>query len=111
MAEMTEQEEMQGFELITAAGGAKSTFMEALYKAKEGKYEEAEALFKQGDEYFIQGHHAHAAMIEAEGQGVETTVRLVLAHAEDQLLSAELTKTLVEEMIALYKRIDKLEKQ
>ena len=107
MAEMTEQEEMQVFELITAAGGAKSTFMEALYKANE----EAEALFKQGDEYFIQGHHAHAAMIEAEGQGVETTVRLVLAHAEDQLMSAELTKTLVEEMIALYKRIDTLEKQ
>lgn len=48
-------------------------------------------------------------MIEAEGQGVETTVRLVLAHAEDQLMSAELTKTMVEEMIALYKRIDALE--
>ena len=41
-------------------------------------------------------------MIEAEGQGGETTVRLVLAHAEDQLMSAELTKTMVEEMIALY---------
>ena len=80
MAEMTEQEEMQVFELITAAGGAKSTFMEALYKAKEGKYDEAEKLFKEADGYFIQGHHAHAAMIEAEGQGVETTVRLVLAH-------------------------------
>ena len=47
MAEMTEQEEMQVFELITAAGGAKSTFMEALYKAKEGKYDEAEKLFKE----------------------------------------------------------------
>lgn len=109
MAEMTEQEEMQVFELITAAGGAKSTFMEALYKAKEGRYDEAEKLFKEADGYFIQGHHAHAAMIEAEGQGVETTVRLVLAHAEDQLMSAELTKTMVEEMIALYKRIDALE--
>lgn len=35
MAEMTEQEELQVFQLITAAGSAKSTFMEALYKAKE----------------------------------------------------------------------------
>ena len=34
---------------------------------------------------------------------------VVLAHAEDQLMSAELTKTMVEEMIALYKRIDALE--
>ena len=42
MAEMTEQEELQVFQLITAAGSAKSTFMEALYKAKEGKYDEAE---------------------------------------------------------------------
>ena len=47
-------------------------------------------------------------MIEAEGQGVETTVRLVLAHAEDQLMSAELTKTMVEEMIALYKKLNQL---
>ena len=102
MAEMTEQEELQVFQLITAAGSAKSTFMEALYKAKEGKYDEAEKLFKEADGYFVEGHHAHTAMIEAEGQGVETTVRLVLAHAEDQLMSAELTKTMVEEMIALY---------
>lgn len=108
---MTEQEELRVFELITAAGGAKSTFMEALYKAKEGKYQEAEKLFKEGDEYFLQGHRVHAEMIEAEGQGVETTVRLVLAHAEDQLMSAELTKTLVEEMIDLYKRIDALTKE
>jgi PTS system cellobiose-specific IIA component len=83
--------------------------MEALYKAKEGKYDEAENLFKEADGYFVEGHHAHAAMIEAEGQGVETTVRLVLAHAEDQLMSAELTKTMVEEMIALYKKLDQLE--
>lgn len=47
MAEMTEQEELQIFQLITAAGSAKSTFMEALYKAKEGKYDEAEKLFKE----------------------------------------------------------------
>ena len=108
MAEMTEQEELQVFQLITAAGSAKSTFMEALYKAKEGKYDEAEKLFKEADGYFVEGHHAHTAMIEAEGQGVETTVRLVLAHAEDQLMSAELTKTMVEEMIALYKKLDQL---
>ena len=100
MAEMTEQEELQVFQLITAA---------ALYKAKEGKYDEAEKLFKEADGYFVEGHHAHTAMIEAEGQGVETTVRLVLAHAEDQLMSAELTKTMVEEMIALYKKLDQLE--
>ena len=106
MAEMTEQEELQVFQLITAAGSAKSTFMEALYKAKEGKYDEAEKLFKEADGYFVEGHHAHTAMIEAEGQGVETTV---LAHAEDQLMSAELTKTMVEEMIALYKKLDQLE--
>ena len=100
MAEMTEQEELQVFQLITAAGSAKSTFMEALYKAKEGKYDEAENLFKEADGYFVEGHHAHAAMI---------TGRLVLAHAEDQLMSAELTKTMVEEMIALYKKLDQLE--
>lgn len=103
---MTEQEESRIFELVTAAGGAKSTFMEALYKAKDGDYEGAQKLMEEGEEYFIQGHHAHADMIADEGNGVEMVVRLVLAHAEDQLMSAELTKTLVEELIALYKRLD-----
>ena len=107
MAEMTEQEELQVFQLITAAGSAKSTFMEP-FISQRGKYDEAEKLFKEADGYFVEGHHAHTAMIEAEGQGVETTVRLVLAHAEDQLMSAELTKTMVEEMIALYKKLDQL---
>lgn len=111
MAEMTEKEEEQIFELITAAGGAKSTFMEALYKAKEGDYSEADKLMEQGNAYFVQGHHAHAAMLENEGNGVEMTVRLILAHAEDQLMSAELTKTMVEELIALYKTKNALEKK
>ena len=111
MAEMTEKEEEQIFELITAAGGAKSTFMEALYKAKEGDYSEADKLMAQGTAYFVQGPHAHAAMLENEGNGVEMTVRLILAHAEDQLMSAELTKTMVEELIALYKTKDALEKK
>ena len=89
-----------------------------ILKAYDGRFKdifqevydvEFEKLFKEADGYFVEGHHAHTAMIEAEGQGVETTVRLVLAHAEDQLMSAELTKTMVEEMIALYKKLDQLE--
>lgn len=107
MAEMTEQEELQVFELITAAGGAKSTFMEALYKAKEGKYEEAEALMKEGSDYYLQGHHVHSDMLAAESGGAQMPVRLILAHAEDQMMSAEQTKTLVEELIDLYKKLDK----
>lgn len=106
MEEMTEQEELQVFELITAAGGAKSAFMEALYLAKVGDYQGAEKKMEEGNEYFIQGHRAHGNMLEAECSGVEMTVRLVLAHAEDQLMSAELTKTMVEELIDLYKKLD-----
>ncbi|MDE6998349.1 MAG: PTS lactose/cellobiose transporter subunit IIA [Oscillospiraceae bacterium] len=103
---MTEQEETRIFELLTSAGGAKSAFMEALYKAKEGDYDGAQKLMEEGENYFVEAHHAHADMIADEGNGVEMVVRLVLAHAEDQLMSAELTKTMAEEIIALYKRLD-----
>lgn len=111
MAEMTEKEEKKVLELITSAGGAKSTFMEALYKAKDGEYEESAKLLEQGNEYFLQGHQAHVAMLASESNGVEMSVRLILAHAEDQLMSAELIKTMVEELIELYKMKDVLEKK
>lgn len=103
---MTQEEELQIFSLISAAGGAKSTYMEALYKAKEGKYEEADALMKEADGYFIEGHRVHAQMVQLEASGVEMAVRLITVHAEDQMMCAEQTKTLVEELIDLYKKLD-----
>ena len=73
--------------------------------AKEGKFDEAEALIKQGEEAFAQGHHGHADLLTKEASGELGGAGLLLIHAEDQLMSAEGFRTIAEEFIAVYRKL------
>lgn len=95
------------FQLITAAGGAKSNYIEAIQKAKQGRYEEAEELIRQGDELLKEGHQPHTDMIQKEAAGEDVKLSLILMHAEDQMMSTEVFKVMAEEMIELYKKVNK----
>lgn len=105
-----EEMELICFQLITAAGGAKSNYIEAIQKAKEGAYEEAEELIRQGDEMMKEGHLPHTDLVQKEAAGEDVKMSLILTHAEDQMMSTEVFKVLAEEMIALYKKIEELQK-
>ena len=94
------------FQLITFVGTARSCFINAIQCAKAGKYEEAADMLKQGDEAFVLGHHVHSDLAEKETNGEMEKVGLLLLHAEDQLMSAEGFRTIAEEFIAVYKRMD-----
>jgi len=93
------------FKIITAVGNARSLYIEAIQLAKEGKYDEAKKLIKNGDESFIDGHHAHAQLIQDEATGNTLNITLLLLHAEDQLMSAESFKIIAEEFVDVYKKI------
>ena len=43
----------------------------------------------------------------AEAAGEDAKMSLILAHAEDQMMSTEVFKVLAEEMIELYKKVNK----
>lgn len=94
------------FQLITYVGTARSCFINAIQCAKEGKYDEAADMIKQGDDAFVQGHHVHSDLAEKENKGILDKVGLLLLHAEDQLMSAEGFRTIADEFIAVYKRLD-----
>lgn len=94
------------FQLITFVGTARSCFINAIQCAKAGKYEEADDMLKQGDDAFVLGHHVHSDLAEKENNGEMDKVGLLLLHAEDQLMSAEGFRTIAEEFIAVYKRMD-----
>ncbi|MDY4416434.1 PTS lactose/cellobiose transporter subunit IIA, partial [Selenomonas sp.] len=79
---------------------------EAIGAAKNGDVDRAEKLIKEGDENFVEGHKAHAGLLEKEASG---ELGLLMVHAEDQLMSAEAFKTVALEFIASYKRIEALE--
>ena len=85
---------------------SKNTFINAIHCAKEGKYDEAAELIKQGDEAFSLGHNVHADLLAMDANGEISNGYMLLMHAEDQLMSAEAFRILADEFITLYKRID-----
>lgn len=105
-----EEMELICFQLITAAGTAKSNYIGAIQKAKQGCFEEARQLIADGNEVLKQGHAPHVDLVQKEAAGEDFRVGLILTHAEDQMASAEAFQVVAEEMIVLYERIEKLEK-
>lgn len=97
--------ELISFEIISAVGTARSMYIEAIQLAKEGKIEQAKACMEEGEQIFVQGHHAHASLIQKEANGESVDFRLLLMHAEDQLMSAEAFKIIAAEFIDLYQHI------
>lgn len=95
------------FQIISSVGMARGSYIEAIDLATEGKFDEAEAKIKEGDEFFKEGHAAHANMVQNEAAGNKTEIVLLLIHAEDQLMSAESFKILAEKFITLNKKFEK----
>lgn len=60
----------------------------------------------QGDQDFAAGHHAHADLITKEANQETIDLKLLLMHAEDQLMSAEGFKYIAQEFIDVYHRFE-----
>ena len=95
--------ELISFQIISAVGTARSMYIEAIQLAKDGKISEAEAMMEEGQKVFVEGHHAHASLIQKEAAGEKTEFALLLMHAEDQLMGAEMLKLVIMELIELHK--------
>lgn len=100
-----EPNELISFQIISAVGTARSYFIEAIQAAKTGDFQRADQLISEGDDFFIEGHHAHFQLIQQEAGGDSVVMNLLLTHAEDQLMSAEAFKIIAQEFIDLYKKV------
>ena len=96
--------ELISFQIISAVGTAKSMYVNAIQEAKDGNISKARALMEEGQEVFKQGHQAHAGLIQEEANGNQTSLNLLLVHAEDQLMTTETFKLVAEEFIDLYEK-------
>ena len=61
----------------------------------------------QDDVLLSLGHGPHTDLVQKEAAGEDAKMSLILAHAEDQMMSTEVFKVLAEEMIELYKKVNK----
>lgn len=97
--------EQVSFGIITEAGSAKSSAMEAIYAAKEGDFALAEEKMKNSNEEIARASHMHFDVISAEAQGQQLEYKVLFLHAEDQLLSTQTLILLAQEIIDLHKKI------
>ena len=94
------------FEIIATVGTAKSMYIGAIQKAKEGDIEGARSDVAAGTEIFNEGHSTHLSMLQQsaiDNKNVEFS--LILLHAEDQLMQAESFRIIAEDFIDVYEKL------
>jgi PTS system cellobiose-specific IIA component len=101
--------ELVCFQIISSAGMAKNSFIEAIKEAKKGDFEKAKGCINEGESYFNQGHSIHTKLIQQEAGDEKVEPNLLLLHAEDQLMSVETCKIIANELLEAYERISALE--
>lgn len=108
MDEMNELQ-MTCFEIISYVGTAKSCYVNAIAKAKEGDFDAADELIKQGDEAYNGGHDVHMKLLQADAAGErEPVAPLILLHAEDQMAGTETVKLMALNFINTYRELIEL---
>lgn len=97
--------ELIPFQLISAAGIARSLAFEALKAARTGDFDRADDLMRQSNEAGLRAHDQQTKILarEAGGDHVETNVLMI--HAQDHLMTSMLAQELIAEDIRLYKKI------
>ena len=100
--------ELISMRIISSVGAARSMYVEAIQLASKGEFIKANEFIKKGEEIFQQGQESHTKLLQEEASGIDMPMTLLLAHAEDQLMSAETFKILCEEFITLHRAIFQL---
>lgn len=100
--ELNEELEEIAMTIIANSGAARSAAFEALQKAKNKDFDDAEALLKSADDSLQVAHEAHRKLLQLDAKGEVTSVSILLCHAQDHLMGSALAKDLIREMVFLY---------
>ena len=95
--------------LIAGAGDARSSCMEAIELAKEGKVQEAREALTRADDSMVAAHETQTQLIRDEMSGESEGVSLLMVHAQDHLNLALVMRDVAEEFIQIHQRLMKLE--
>lgn len=95
--------------LIAGAGDARSSCMEAIELAKEGKVQEAREALTRADDSMVAAHETQTQLIRDEMSGESEGVSLLMVHAQDHLNLALVMRDVAEEFIQIHQRLMRLE--
>lgn len=91
------------FNVILSAGSAKEKYLTAMKEARQGNFDEASSLMKQGDEDMVKAHKIQTDIIQGEARGETHEISALFVHSQDHLAMALTVKDVATEMIEGYK--------
>lgn len=95
-------------QIIAAAGNAKSLFIEACDDANKNDVESAKAKIAEAKESLEEAHKVHLELITKEANNELGEVKLLLVHAEDQMMSSEIYEIMANKFVDLSIALSKL---
>lgn len=101
--------ELAIFEIISNGGNAKALVYDAIRSSEDGKFEEAENLLKEADEFLRIAHLTQTRIIQQEASGQKNEVSMLFVHAQDHLMTAIEVRSLADRLIKMNKRLYTLE--
>lgn len=109
---MTKQEaQIVSFQIIACAGDAYSHFYHAVELAEEGKYEESEQEFKEGDAQLAEAHKSQTQLLTAEANNEDMDFSVILIHSQDHLMTTIMYERIAKQLVNTIKRLNDLEKK
>ena len=90
------------FEIIASAGQARSLAFVALGYARDNYYVKARELIEESKKESLLAHRCQTRLLTQEASGDHVDVDVLLVHAQDHLMTAQLARELIEEIINLY---------
>ncbi|MGG2017513.1 PTS lactose/cellobiose transporter subunit IIA [Bacillus sp. S10(2024)] len=97
--------ETTAFHLILHGGNARSSAMEAIQFAKQGKLSEADEKLQEADSELKEAHRLQTALIQREAGGEKVELTLLFVHAQDHLMNAITMRELASEFVDLYRKM------
>jgi Phosphotransferase system cellobiose-specific component IIA len=93
--------------VIAEAGDSKSYSMEAIYHAKEGRFQEARECLEKAGKALVEVHEVQTDLIRGEITGEKKTeITLLMVHAQDHIMSAVTIRELATELVNVHEKIN-----
>lgn len=96
------------FQIIGTIGEVTNYYYESIDFSKQGNFIKAQESLNLGSAEYVNAHRIHASLIQRMASGEKIETSLLLIHAEDQLMNTEMLRTLVEQVLCLYKEIKEI---
>ncbi len=97
--------------LISSSGESRSKAFEALQKVRSHDYDAAHKLLKESQDLDVEAHNIQTKMIQKELNegGDANPITLLMVHAQDHYMTAQLSRDLIEELITIFQERDREE--